>query len=139
LRSSPINHYERLGVESDASPAAVRAAYHELARLLHPDTHGGAANREMALVNEAWRVLSDPGRRAAYDATLRLAAPVASPRPTWDDLQDDDADVLDFDDGDAGDGLGHAPWLGRALAATTVVIAIGLSLLFVYAFSRSGR
>jgi curved DNA-binding protein CbpA len=112
----------------------VRAAYHELARLLHPDTHGGAANREMAFVNEAWRVLSDPGRRAAYDATLRLEQPVAPPRPTWDDLQDDAA-LTDLD----GDGLGHTPWLGRALAATTVVIAIGLSLLFVYAFSRSGR
>jgi curved DNA-binding protein CbpA len=116
----------------------VRAAYHELARLLHPDTHGGAANREMAFVNEAWRVLSDPGRRAAYDATLRLEQPVAPERPTWDDLEDD-AELADFDDGDGGDGLGHTPWLGRALAATTVVIAIGLSLLFVYAFSRSGR
>lgn len=92
----------------------------------------------MALVNEAWRVLSDPGRRAAYDATLRLERPVASHSPTWDDLQDD-ADDTDFDDDEPVNGLGSAPWLGRALAATTLVIAIGLSLLFVYAFSRSGR
>ncbi len=35
----------------------------------------------MAKINEAWRVLSDPGRRAAYDAESR---PSAAPRPRAD-------------------------------------------------------
>jgi molecular chaperone DnaJ len=33
----------------------------------------------MAEVNEAWRVLSDPGRRAVYDESLRARAPASDP------------------------------------------------------------
>ena len=70
--------YDRLGVAPDADLATLRAAYRGLARQLHPDLVATgaepAANLAMALVNEAWRVLSDPGRRLVYDATLRPAA-----------------------------------------------------------------
>jgi len=45
-----------------------------LARQFHPDAHGGAPSPEMAEINAAWRVLSDPGRRAMYDASLRSPA-----------------------------------------------------------------
>src|SRR6476659_8042296 len=64
-------HYQLLGVAPTASVDEIRAAYRRLARALHPDAHGGIAAPAMASVNEAWRVLSDPGRRANYDATLR--------------------------------------------------------------------
>ena len=67
-------HYQLLGVAPTASVDEIRAAYRRLARALHPDAHGGIAAPAMASVNEAWRVLSDPGRRANYDATLRVAA-----------------------------------------------------------------
>ncbi len=47
--------------------------HRELTRLLHPDRHAaaGAAARRLALekmieVNDAWRVLKDPSRRAAW-------------------------------------------------------------------------
>lgn len=55
----------------------MRAAYRELARRYHPDARGGQTVPEMAEINEAWRVLSDPGRRAVYDASLRPATPNA--------------------------------------------------------------
>jgi molecular chaperone DnaJ len=69
-------HYERLGVRPDASAAEIRRAYRAVARLEHPDTagEGARAGADMAAVNEAWRVLSDPGRRAMYDATMRAAS-----------------------------------------------------------------
>ena len=36
----------------------------------------------MSQINEAWRVLSDPGRRAVYDATLRGSAETTSATPS---------------------------------------------------------
>lgn len=63
-------HYDTLGVPADASSAAIREAYRRLARVHHPD-HGEADAGSMASINEAYRVLGDPGRRAVYDATLR--------------------------------------------------------------------
>ncbi len=70
--------YELLGVPGDASPVQVRDAYRQLALVFHPDT-SGATSDDMALLNEAWHTLSDPGRRAAYDASLR-PNPAASRR-----------------------------------------------------------
>lgn len=77
-------HYERLGVRPDAHIDDIRLAYRALARTLHPDAvaSGSAAGRagsDMAAVNEAWRVLSDPARRAMYDASLRGAPPTVRP------------------------------------------------------------
>ncbi len=66
--------YELLGVPGDASPVKVRDAYRQLALVFHPDT-SGATSDDMALLNEAWHTLSDPGRRAAYDASLRPNPP----------------------------------------------------------------
>jgi hypothetical protein len=63
-------HYDTLGVAADASAADIREAYRRLARVHHPD-HGEADAGSMASINEAYRVLGDPGRRAVYDATLR--------------------------------------------------------------------
>ena len=54
----------------DADAATIRAAYHERARMHHPDRASSASSAEMAAVNEAYRVLGDAGRRAAYDRTL---------------------------------------------------------------------
>ncbi len=80
--------YDVLGVSPDASGAQIRDAYRERARVAHPDRrseqpHGGG--RSMADLNEAYRVLRDPGRRAVYDATVRnvgSAAP-SSRRTAW--------------------------------------------------------
>jgi curved DNA-binding protein CbpA len=82
--------YEVLQVHPRAEAEVIRAAYRTLARKYHPD-HGGDSARMIAL-NDAWDVLGDPVRRAAYDASLRpagqvrpaagsTAAPWASPQP----------------------------------------------------------
>ncbi|MGD0861705.1 MAG: J domain-containing protein [Candidatus Limnocylindrales bacterium] len=69
--------YEVLQVHPKADPDVIRAAYRTLARKYHPD-HGGDARRMMAL-NDAWDVLGDPARRAAYDASR--AAPAERQTP----------------------------------------------------------
>lgn len=81
------DHYRTLGVSQDASAARIREAYRECARRNHPDRvidpalRSSAAER-MAAANEAWRVLGDPKRRAAYDHARRL--PMVSPLPEQD-------------------------------------------------------
>jgi curved DNA-binding protein CbpA len=61
-----IDLYEVLQVDRAAEPEVIRAAYRTLARKYHPDFGGDP--RQMASINEAWSVLGDPARRAAYDS-----------------------------------------------------------------------
>lgn len=67
------SHYDVLGVPPSAPPDVIRDTYRRLAREYHPDrTVGSAAGADrMPQINEAYRVLSDPGRKAVYDAELR--------------------------------------------------------------------
>jgi len=48
----------------------IRGAYRHRARLNHPDHAGHASADDMSEINEAYRVLSDESRRAAYDRQL---------------------------------------------------------------------
>jgi curved DNA-binding protein CbpA len=71
-RESARDLYEVLGVARDASREEIALAWRRRARDEHPDArHGdvGAPARFRALA-EAWQVLGDPGRRAAYDRGL---------------------------------------------------------------------
>ncbi len=64
-----LNLYEVLQVSAKASPEVVHAAYRVLARLYHPDVNDTPhAARMMRQLNAAYRVLSDPERRAKYDS-----------------------------------------------------------------------
>lgn len=77
--------YQRLGVDPSADGRTIRSAYLLLAHRLHPDRNAWTtAHRSMAQLNEAYAVLRDPVRRAAYDWSR--AQPVASlPRPSHRD------------------------------------------------------
>jgi len=59
-----------LGVPPNASQDAIRVAYRERARVAHPDRAG--STESMVAVNEAYRILADPGRRAVYDRSLTI-------------------------------------------------------------------
>lgn len=59
--------YKTLGVDDDATPEQLKAAYRARAKELHPDAGGDAD--EFAELSRAYRVLSDPGSRLLYDQT----------------------------------------------------------------------
>ena len=63
------DYYDILGVERSADEAALKSSFRKLAMEHHPDRNGGceeAAGR-FKEINEAYSVLSDPQKRAAYD------------------------------------------------------------------------
>jgi len=94
-----LNLYEVLQVSAKASPEVVQAAYRVLARSYHPDVNQSPnAARMMRQINAAYKVLSDPARRARYDAqrahqwrarivhterTVRAEVPPEAPRPMY--------------------------------------------------------
>ena len=61
--------YVVLGVQRDASEADVKKAYRKLAMECHPDRNNGdkTAEEKFKIVTEAYEVLRDPDKRAAYD------------------------------------------------------------------------
>ena len=63
------DYYEVLGVDKGADDAAIKSAYRKLAKQYHPDLHPGDKEAEAKFkeVNEAYTVLSDAEKRAAYD------------------------------------------------------------------------
>lgn len=60
--------YLVLGIPRDAPDRVVRQAFYARARQAHPDLVGAHGLAAMTVLNEAWAILKDPERRAAYDA-----------------------------------------------------------------------
>lgn len=62
------DYYEVLGVSRDASESDLKSAFRNLARKYHPDVSDAPdAEEKFKEINEAYGVLSDADKRAAYD------------------------------------------------------------------------
>src|SRR3954465_2775110 len=62
-------YYETLGVDRNADESKLKAAFRKLAMKWHPDKNPGDATSEVRFkeINEAYEVLKDGDKRAAYD------------------------------------------------------------------------
>ena len=65
---SKRDYYDVLGVSRDADDKEIKKAYRKLARKFHPDVSQETdAQEKFKEINEAYEVLSDSQKRAAYD------------------------------------------------------------------------
>jgi len=65
------DYYETLNVSCDADEKTIQKAYHSLAKIYHPDVSNlSDAEDRFKAINEAYSVLIDPAKRAAYNAGI---------------------------------------------------------------------
>ena len=66
---SKEDYYDTLGVDRSADAAGLKSAYRKLAMKYHPDRNPGdaAAEAKFKEVSEAYDILKDDQKRAAYD------------------------------------------------------------------------
>lgn len=81
------DYYDIMGVKKEASPDEIKRAYRKLARKYHPDvSKEKQAETKFKEVGEAYEVLKDPEKRAAYDqlGSEWQAGQDFHPPPGWD-------------------------------------------------------
>lgn len=137
-----MTHYDRLGVDPEATQEQIRQAYLRLARQRHPDTQGATgadpaeSNVNMAALNSAWFVLGDPDRRRTYDESMGVVEPPpfrqeprAQPVGAWAGQWEPPPSPAE---------ARAAVAMARLWAVVAISVSIMLSALFVYAFIKSG-
>jgi curved DNA-binding protein CbpA len=76
-----FDYYSTLSISPDASAEEIKRAYRTLAMEHHPDRNPGdvRAEKRFIKVNEAYCVLSNPGKRSRYDQCRRVGNQTGSP------------------------------------------------------------
>ncbi len=84
------DHYALLDVAPDADGSTIHAAFRRMVLIHHPDLHPGdaAVHSHFLSIVQAHDVLSDPARRAAYDAKWEGKQPATNEpgrRPSFEE------------------------------------------------------
>ncbi|RKZ81032.1 MAG: J domain-containing protein, partial [Gammaproteobacteria bacterium] len=82
------DYYQVLGVTKNTSQDEIKRSYRKLARKYHPDVSSESnAEERFKEVGEAYEVLKNPEKRAAYDqlgANWKAGQAGSQPPPGWD-------------------------------------------------------
>ena len=80
MANNKRDYYEVLGVSRNASDDELKKSFRRLAKQYHPDANKEqGAEARFIEINEAYEVLSDPQKRAAYDPAKHRAANQITP------------------------------------------------------------
>ncbi len=82
------DYYEFLQISPNADPETIHRVYRFLAVRLHPDNPETGDAEKFFLLKQAYDVLSNPERRAEYDAACKKEAPQSVPLSTSIDFMD---------------------------------------------------
>ena len=72
------DYYKIMGLDESATPELIKKTYRTLSFKYHPDRNPDSlqAAHDMKELNEAYSMLSNPVKRALYDAERRPRAPI---------------------------------------------------------------
>ena len=82
------DYYEFLQISPNAEPDTIHRVYRFMAARLHPDNPTTGDVEKFFLLSQAYNVLSDPERRAQYDASRKNEVSQPAPLSTWIDFMD---------------------------------------------------
>src|SRR5271166_5074197 len=82
------DYYEFLQISRNAEPETIHRVYRFLAARFHPDNAETGNDAQFFLLKQAYDVLSDPERRAKYDASFDNEVPPPDPLSTSIDFMD---------------------------------------------------
>tara|TARA_B100001093_G_scaffold518644_1_gene604248 strand:+ start:313 stop:1446 length:1134 start_codon:yes stop_codon:yes gene_type:complete len=91
------DYYELLGVQRDCDPDGLKRAYRKLAMQYHPDRNPGDSKAEARFkeINEAYEVLKDGDKRAAYDRFGHAAFEGGGPGASGAEFSGGFSDIFD--------------------------------------------
>ena len=84
-----VDHYEFFQISRNADQDTIHRVHKFLAARFHPDNPETGDSEKFLRLQAAWNVLSDPQRRADYDAACAAALPPPEPLSDSVDFMDD--------------------------------------------------